>query len=130
MRRSLFAVALLTGSVCNAVSGWADDKPAGDGKMGEKIYKRVCIGCHAVETDEFKLGPSLKGLIGRKSGIQAGSSDALASAGFEWSWDTFDKYMKDPKGTVPGTTMLLQINDVQSRADLYEYLEKVGSAAK
>jgi cytochrome c2 len=50
-----FAVALL---LCCA--GWA----AGDPVRGKEQFK-TCLGCHSVDSDERKMGPSLRSLFGK-----------------------------------------------------------------
>ena len=99
----------------------------GDAQSGEKIYKRVCIGCHAIDSDEVKVGPSLKSVVNRQAGSVPGSSPALSQSNLSWTKETFDRYMENPTAVVPGTTMLLQINDAKSRADLYAYLQTVSN---
>ena len=99
----------------------------GDAQSGEKIYKRVCIGCHAIDSDEVKVGPSLKSVVNRQAGSVPGSSSALSQSNLSWTKETFDRYMENPTAVVPGTTMLLQINDAKSRADLYAYLQTVSN---
>lgn len=68
---------------------------------GEKVFKtRQCITCHTLD-GKAKVGPSLKGMFGRKAGTDAGfsgkySKDMVAAGekGLEWNDETFAKYIK------------------------------------
>ena len=56
---------------------------------------------------EKKIGPSLKGLIGRISGTLEGYhySDAMKAAGIVWSEETLKTYLVAPRKMVPRTKM-------------------------
>lgn len=56
-----------------------DKIPEGDYEKGKKLFKSRCFQCHVVESDETKTGPTLKGLIGRKSGTVAGYDYSAAN---------------------------------------------------
>jgi len=66
-----------------------------------------CKACHKVEAGKNGIGPSLAGVVGRKSGTAAGFtySPAMAAAGLTWDEANLTKYISDPKGTVPGNKM-------------------------
>jgi cytochrome c len=67
-----------------------------------------CIECHSVsDTTEKKIGPNLKGLIGRMSGTLEGYeySDAMKAAGILWSEETLKTYLVAPRKVVPRTKM-------------------------
>jgi cytochrome c len=55
---SLFAVALLAASALNA----QETKKGGDVAKGKETFE-MCSGCHAIEGEEKKMGPSLAGLF-------------------------------------------------------------------
>jgi len=55
------------------------DIPEGDYEKGKKLFKSRCAQCHVVDTDEAKTGPTLKGLIGRKSGTVPGFDYSAAN---------------------------------------------------
>ncbi|VDK66118.1 unnamed protein product [Gongylonema pulchrum] len=46
--------------------------PEGDYEKGKKLFKTRCLQCHVIDADLNKNGPTLKGLIGRKSGTVDG----------------------------------------------------------
>lgn len=88
----------------------------------------VCSACHAVAPGEHGIGPSLAGVFGTKAGAKAGFaySDAMKSSGLTWNQATLDRYLTDPRGVVPGTTMAYAglKNDAQ-RAAVIDYLKSL-----
>lgn len=67
-----------------------------------------CVECHSItDAAEQKIGPSLKGLIGRTSGTLEGFaySDAVKAAAIVWSEETLTTYLVAPRKMVPGTKM-------------------------
>lgn len=94
----LAAVALVAG-VTSAAAG-------GNSALGEKVFTK-CKACHEASAAKNKVGPTLKGLFGRKSGSVEGYaySDAMKNAGITWGEDTLKPYLADPKAVVPGTKM-------------------------
>ena len=101
---------------------------AGDAKRGEQLYAR-CAACHALSYD--RVGPRHCNLLGRRAGAVAGFdySAAMKKSGIVWSAKTLDRFIADPVGTVPGTTMTYAgIQDARERADLVAYLASTGKA--
>ncbi len=50
-------------------------------------------------------------------------SDAMRATGFTWNRQTLDRFLTDPLGVVPGTTMTYDgIKDARERRDLVAYL--------
>ena len=75
---------------------------------GAKVFKK-CMACHAID-EKNKIGPSLKGIVGRKAATVEGFkySDAMLAKGAEgvvWDEATLATYLPDPKAFVPGTKM-------------------------
>lgn len=127
------AVAEATGvATTGARSGAAAGATArGDPANGERIYGR-CLACHALQYD--RTGPRHCGLFGRKAGGVPGFdySEAMKRSGIVWNAVTLDRFLANPLGTVPGTTMgYAGIADARERADLIAYLAKAkcGAAA-
>lgn len=113
--------------VALAMVGWTGAaSAAGNPAEGDKVFKRVCSVCHIATKDGPKrLGPSLSGVIGRKSGSVDGFrySEANKNANIVWSEETLDPYLADPKKIVPGTTMAFAgVKKPEERADLIAYL--------
>ncbi|MEP4501471.1 MAG: c-type cytochrome [Alphaproteobacteria bacterium] len=95
---------------------------APDPARGKQIYDR-CLACHAVAHD--RVGPRHCGLKGRQAGGMPGFeySDAMRATGFTWNRQTLDRFLADPLGVVPGTTMTYDgIKDARERRDLVAYL--------
>jgi cytochrome c len=106
---------------------------AQDAAAGKTIFNQ-CRACHQVgETAKNGVGPELNGLIGRKSGTVAGYnySDANKNSGKTWDEATFTTYIKDPKGTIPGTKMAYAgLKDEKKIGDLIAYLKTFGADGK
>lgn len=97
---------------------------AGDPQAGEAVYSR-CLGCHALEYN--RTGPKHCGVIGRRAGSAAGYeySPAMKQSKLVWNEKTLDRFLADPPGTVPGTTMTYAgVPDAKERADLVAYLKQ------
>jgi cytochrome c len=99
---------------------------AADVDAGKTAFKK-CALCHATEAGKSnKIGPSLFGVVGRKSaGLENFSySEGLKKFDHTWDADTLDAYIADPRGTVPGTKMIfLGIKAKTEREDVIAYLE-------
>ncbi|WP_207481518.1 c-type cytochrome [Arenibaculum pallidiluteum] len=101
---------------------------AQDAKAGESFFKRACAACHTVEAGKNRVGPSLAGVVGRKAGSVDGFaySPALKGSGLEWNDENLDKYIADPKGTVPGNKMAYAgAKNEADRKNLIAYLNSV-----
>jgi cytochrome c len=112
-------------AVSAVVSGAAS---AADAAAGEKQFKAKCAVCHTVEQGKNKIGPSLFGIVGRKSGSIEGFkySEANKAANLTWDEPTLDKYLTDPKALVKGTIMTFPgIKNDTERADVVAYLATV-----
>jgi cytochrome c len=110
-----------------ALAGWTGPTlAAGNAAEGEKTFKRVCSVCHIATKDGAKRpGPSLFGVVGRKSGTTEGFrySEANKNANIVWSEENLDPYLADPKKVVPGTTMAFAgVRKPEERTDLIAYL--------
>ena len=89
---------------------------------------RQCAACHSLGTGTHLTGPSLADLLGRKAGTAKGFgrySEALRHSGLTWDEKTLDKWVENPTGLVPGTSMRIQgIIDKTARQDLIEFLKQ------
>lgn len=99
-----FVFAALTLAVLSAPA-FAD----GDAEKGEKVFAK-CKACHDVEKGVSKVGPTLKGIVGRKAASVEGYtySDPMKAKGTEglvWTEEELAVYLPDPKKFVPGTKM-------------------------
>lgn len=97
--------AALASAVLFAVPAHAE----GDAAAGEKVFAK-CKACHEVEKGVNKVGPTLKGLVGRKAASVPDYkySEAMLAKGAEgvvWDEATLTAYLPDPKAFVPKTKM-------------------------
>jgi cytochrome c len=98
---------------------------AADVEAGKVAFKK-CALCHTTEAGKNKIGPSLFGIVGRKSASLDDYSYSEAMKKFDHTWDaqTLDTYLADPRATVPGTKMIFPgIKDKTERDDVIAYLE-------
>lgn len=82
---------------------------AQDAAAGEKVFAK-CKACHVADADTNKIGPALKGVIGRKAGIHPGYKyskpmQEAGEAGLVWDEANLTAYLHDPKALVKGTKM-------------------------
>ena len=122
MRKSIAAAAVVLG--VGALVGAAAQ--AADAAAGETVFKRVCSVCHNPTVEgPRKLGPTLHGVVGRKSGSIEGFrySKANSEANIVWTAEKLDPYLKNPREVVPGTTMAYAgLRNDEERANLIAYL--------
>ena len=99
---------------------------AADPEAGQAVFKTQCGICHSVVQGKNMVGPSLFGIIGRKSGSVEGFHYSAANKNADITWDAaiLDKYLTAPREVVPGTIMTyLGLKDDTKRADVIAYLE-------
>jgi cytochrome c len=118
--RSIFAViGLFAGAASIAPAA------AGDSAHGETVFKR-CAVCH---TDRpGALGPSLKGVYGRKAGglDDFRYSDAMKQAGFVWDEANLKAYIANPQAKVKGNRMLFAgLQNPGDVEDVVAYLQSL-----
>jgi cytochrome c len=100
----------------------------GDAAKGEKVFAK-CKACHENEKGVNKVGPTLKGVVGRKAGSVEGFkySEAMAAKGTEglvWDEANIASYLADPKGFVPKNKMALAaLKKPEEIADVIAYLK-------
>jgi nitrite reductase (NO-forming) len=78
----------------------------GDPVAGRQVFKK-CQACHSLEPGKTILGPSLAGIVGRKSGAEPGYSysPAMKQAALTWDPPTLGAYLAEPAKIVPGNRM-------------------------
>ncbi len=104
----------------------------GDAARGRKVFYR-CRACHRLSPKAPPLlGPPIGRLFGRRAGTlpQYGRySEALKTAGFAWTEEKLDAWLKDPNGFLPGNRMSFAgIRSARDRKDLIAYLRSVQDA--
>ena len=96
---------------------------AADAEHGKALYQ-TCAACHTERPDA--LGPSLKGVVGRKAAALEGFrySNPMKRANLIWDEDNLRAYIRDPQAKVKGNRMpyggLTDANDVD---DVIAYLK-------
>ena len=100
---------------------------AGDTTAGQQVFATHCSVCHATEPGVNKIGPSLAGVFGRKSGSETGFdySPALKAAAITWDEQTLDQFIKNPGDDVHGTKMFVSLPSSGDRQNVIAYLKTV-----
>jgi len=100
---------------------------AGDDLTRGRILFLRCASCHDVGTaPSAKIGPNLRGILGRKVASFPGYaySAALRSQDFEWDAAHLDRWIRNPNEVAPGTLMAFAgIADESDRRALIAFLQ-------
>jgi cytochrome c len=100
---------------------------AGDVEAGQKLFGRICGGCHQVgKSARASFGPQLNQIFGRVSGSTTDYqySDAMKSADITWTTQTLAAYLQAPKKVVPGTRMIFWgLSDPEKVENVLAYLQ-------
>ena len=121
MRRFLMTLTLTAASAALPIAA----AHAQNADAGKSVFRQVCGICHTVVAGKNMVGPSLFGVVGRKSGTLPDFhySDAMKAANLTWDEATLDKYLANPRGVVPGTLMAYAgLKEDQKRKDIIAYL--------
>ncbi len=87
---------------------------------------RDCLGCHSDIKGKNNYGPSLFGVVGRKSGSLPDYSYSPAMRATGWVWDEarLDSFIASPRQVVKGTYMPYGgMKDAVKRARVIAYLK-------
>ena len=101
----------------------------GDPASGRQVFKK-CQVCHSLDPGRDILGPSLAGIVGRKSGSEPGYtySPAMKQSNLIWDAKTLDAYLTDPQKVVPGNKMPFPgLKTAQDRSDVIDFLASAGA---
>jgi len=98
---------------------------AEDAAAGKQVFTTMCSPCHATEPGVNKIGPSLAGIFGSKSGDVPGYdfSPALKTANITWDETTLDKFLQNPAADVQGTKMVISVPSAENRQNVIAYLK-------
>lgn len=111
-------------AAAQTVAAAANATDSGDAAAGRLVFRK-CQVCHSLEPGKAILGPSLAGIVGRKSGAESNYdySPAMKAANIVWDGKTLDAYLADPQKTVPGNKMPFPgLKTDQDRADVIAFL--------
>jgi cytochrome c2 len=122
-----FSGASRTGVQCLLVLSFIVIAPIAPAKSDSSIFKRYCSVCHSVENGKNKMGPSLAGILGRRSASIANFSYSapMKKLGIVWTQDKLEQFLTNPPEMVPGTLMAFPgLKKGDERKALLEYLAK------
>ena len=103
----------------------------GDAATGRQVYRK-CQACHSLEAGKNALGPSLAGIVGKKSGEvpNYNYSAAMKAANMVWDAATLDAYLLDPQKLIPQNKMPFPgLKTANERKDVIAYLVAATSPA-
>jgi cytochrome c len=101
-----------------------DPAAAADAAHGKVVFQ-TCAACHTDKPDA--IGPSLRGVYGRKAGSLEDFrySNAMLRANFVWNEANLRAYIKDPQVKVPGNRMPFGgLDDPKDIDDVIAYLKE------
>jgi cytochrome c len=96
---------------------------AADAARGKQLFA-ACAACHSDKPDA--IGPTLRGVYGRKSGSVPDFhySTAMARANLNWDEATLREYIKEPQARVKGNRMPFGgLSDPADIDDVIAYLK-------
>ena len=96
----------------------------GNPEAGKLVFEK-CHTCHSARIGVNKIGPSLWGVLGRRSATVPDFmySEALRAADKVWDAGSLDVYLADPRHVLNGTRMMFKgLDDPRDRADVIAYL--------
>ena len=111
------------------VLGIAGAASAQDAAAGEKVFAK-CKACHVINAGTNRVGPSLHGIIGRPAGTVEGFkySESMIQHGKDglvWNNENLDKYLADPKATVPKNKMAFPgLKNPEDRTNVIAYIDE------
>ena len=98
---------------------------AADAARGEIVF-RTCAACHTDKPNA--MGPTLKGVYGRKAGSipEFGYSSAMKRAELVWDETNLRDYIKDPQAKVKGNRMpFVGLKSPADVDDVISYLQRL-----
>lgn len=99
---------------------------AADVAAGKQVFQQQCSICHSDKPGVNKIGPSLFGVVGRKTGSEPGYNYSVANknSNITWTPEVLDQYINHPQKIVPGTKMPYGgLHNATKRQNLIGFLE-------
>ena len=130
-RNGLGRVALLSGIAYLVLSTFSASEELvaqnADVTSGQLLFNNVCRTCHSIREGDNRLGPHMRGIIGRKAGSlpNYSYSSAMRGANFVWDEENLERFIANPDETVPGNTMKPYggLASAESRVKLIAFLK-------
>ena len=98
---------------------------------GQLVFNNVCRTCHSIREGDNRLGPHLRGIIGRKAGSlpNYSYSSTMRGANFVWDEENLERFIANPDETVPGNTMKPYggLASAESRVKLIAFLKTLAA---
>jgi cytochrome c len=126
MRENQTGIAPAVGLVAvlgSAIMLAASTAQAADAEHGKVVFQ-TCAACHSEKPEA--IGPSLRGVFGRKSGSLQDFrySNAMLRANLVWDEANLREYLKDPQAKVKGNRMpFAGLSDPKDIDDVIAYLK-------
>ena len=114
MKRSVGVLAFLGAAACAAPASRQPSLPAataGELALGERVYRRGCFACHALEPGRNSpAGPTLHGIVGKPIAVEPDFNYSPALRRFaehngRWFPSLLAQFLADPEAAAPGTEM-------------------------
>jgi cytochrome c len=107
------------------IGGSSRTMAAGDAAAGQSVFASRCAVCHATQSGVNKIGPSLAGILGSKSGTVPGFAFSAGMKNADITWDDaeLDKFLANPSGVVHGTKMFVNLPSETDRQNVIAYLD-------
>lgn len=90
-------------------------------------FNNACRTCHSIKQGDNRIGPSLHGIFGAKSGSRQGfaSSAALKNAAVTWDAQSLDRFIENPDAVAPNNAMKPYggLPDAAARKQIVDYLK-------
>jgi cytochrome c len=130
-RNRLGRVALLSGIAYLGLSTFSTSEDA-DVPSGQLLFNNACRTCHSIREGDNRLGPHMRGIIGRKAGSlpNYSYSSAMRGANFVWNEENLERFIANPDETVPGNNMKPYggLASAESRAKVIAFLKTLTRA--
>ena len=108
---------LLLISLSLSMSAWAGE---GNAERGKSVTWVRCAPCHHLHTPYIKVGPSLKGIYGKKPTISGVPFPV-------WNQDSLTAWLLNPRAIKANTRMLLPRLSDRDRQDIIAWLHQQSS---
>lgn len=94
---------------------------------GQALFESRCVACHSLDAN--RVGPALRGVVGRTAGKAKDYfySEAMAGATQVWDVPQLKAWLTNPEAVVPGQDMNYRMDIPQDRDDVVAYLASVSA---